>query len=142
MSQITYATVAERTGIAIPDHLVAKAEVPVAEHGWRQGDVMVRRENHTPIGDGVSLAGAGHKVIAGDADRNSHVLNGDGTFHPGTYRNATLDYGLLVVPAGGLAVLTHTGEHGSVAFAGGDLGATYRVWGQASYEAELTRAAD
>lgn len=139
---LTYAVVADRTGIAVPEHLVAQAEVPVAVSGWRQGDVMVRCEAHAPKGEGVSLAGAGHKVIAGDADRNSHVLNGDGRFHPGAYRSETLDYGLLVVPAGGTAVLTHTGEHGSVAFAGGAEGTTWRVWGQVSYEAELVRAAD
>lgn len=135
---ITYQQVADRTDIAIPDHLEAQAAVPTAVNGWRQGDVLVRREDHTPTGRGIPLSGKGHKVVEGDADRNSHVLNGDGTFHPGTYVNRTLDYGLLVVPADGLAVLTHTDEHGSVAFSEG----TYRVWGQASYEEELRRAAD
>lgn len=134
---ITHAEVAERTGIAIPDHLVAQAEVPIATNGWRQGDVFVRREAHDPPGASVSLAGKGHKVVAGDADRNSHVLNGDGAFYPGRVASA-LDYGLLVVPDGGLAVLTHTGEHGSVAFGAG----SWRVWGQASYEDELRRVAD
>jgi hypothetical protein len=139
---ITHAEVADRTGLAIPAHLVAQAEVPTASNGWRQGDVMVRREEHVPQGTGIPLTEAGHKVVAGDADRNSHILNGDGRFHPGTYRNRTLDYGLLVVPAGGTAVLTHSGEHGSVAFTGGDTGTTWRVWGQASYEQELRRTAD
>ena len=136
---ITHEIVAARTGTTIPAHLEAQAEVPVARNGWRQGDVFVRRELHaTPTSKPVALTGAGHKVVAGDADRNSHILNGDGMFHPGVLVNSTLDYGLLIVPEGGLAVLTHTGEHGSVAFAEG----TYRVWGQASYEDELKRCAD
>jgi hypothetical protein len=135
---ITHEVVAARTGIAIPPHLEAQAQVPVAVNGWRQGDVLVRREHHAPKGQGVPISGEGYKVVQGDADRNSHVLNGDGTFHPGSYRNATLDYGLLVVPDNGEAVLTHTGEHGSVAFGAG----TWRVWGQASREDEIRRAAD
>ena len=135
---ITHQQVADRTGVTIPAHLEAQAEIPVAANGWRQGDVMVRRETHTPTGPGIPLTGNGHKVVAGDADRNSHILNGDGRFHAGPVTNRTLDYGLLVVPDGGLAVLTHTGEHGSVALGAG----TWRVWGQASYEQELRRALD
>lgn len=134
---VTHQQVADRTGIAIPPHLVAQAEVPVAVNGWAQGDVYVRREAVTPKGRPVPLSGRGYKVVAGEADRNSHVLNGDGHFYPGTYRDR-FDYGLLVVPPGGLAVLTHTGEHGSVAFGEG----TWRVWGQVSYEDEIRRAQD
>ena len=135
---ITHAEVAARTGTTIPPHLIAQAEVPVVERGWRQGDVYVKRI--TPLvtrGPGISLTGAGHKVVAGDADRNSHILNGDGAFFPAP-SGSLADYGTLVVPEGGLAVLTHTGEHGSVAFGPG----CWRVWGQASHEDELRRAAD
>lgn len=139
MITLTHKIVAERTNTTIPPHLEAQAEVPVATNGWRQGDVFVRRETHpTPKAAPIALTGTGHKVVAGDADRNSHILNGDGAFYPGALVNPTLDYGLLIVPEGGVAVLTHTGEHGSVAFGEG----CWRVWGQASYEAELRRAAD
>ena len=135
---ITHGEVAARTGTLIPPHLVAQAEVPTATKGWRQGDVYVARVETEPVGEGIPLTGAGHKVVAGDADRNSHILNGDGVFHPAA-ANALADYGVLVVPNGGLAVLTHTGEHGSVAFPEG----TWRVWSQVSYEARvLRRAAD
>ena len=138
---ITHAEVAARTGTTIPPHLIAQAEVPVTKRGWRQGDVYViaikPEQYEPPAGDGISLTGAGHKVVAGDADRNSHILNGDGTFFPAP-SGSLADYGTLVVPEGGLAVLTHTGEHGSVAFGPG----CWRVWGQVSHEAELRRAAD
>ena len=139
---ITHQIVADRTGTTIPPHLIAQAEVPTAANGWRQGDVMVMPHVAVPKGTGIDISvGAGHKVVAGEADRNSHILNGDGMFHPGRYRS-DFDYGLLVVPAGGVAVLTHTAEHGSVAFPGGKSGRTYRVWGQVSHEQELRRAVD
>ena len=140
---LTHQTVADRTNTTIPPHLEAQAQVPVAVNGWRQGDVMVMRHTAAPKGTGIPLTGRGHKVIAGEADRNSHILNGDGLFHPGRYRS-DMDYGLLVVPEPSgdcpnpLAVLTHTAEHGSVAFGPG----TWRVWAQASHETELRRAVD
>ena len=133
----TFQTAADRTGTQVPPHLQAQADIPVAVNGWRQGDVFVARHAAAPIGSGIPLTGAGHKVVAGEADRNSHILNGDGLFHPGRYRT-DFDYGLLVVPEGGTAVLTHTAEHGSIAFGAG----SWRVWGQVSHETEMRRAAD
>ncbi len=138
---ITHGEVAARTGTTIPPHLVAQAEVPVAKQGWRQGDVYViaikPEEYKPPTGKGSSLSGSGHKVVQGDADRNSHILNGNGMFYPAP-AGSLADYGTLVVPDDGLAVLTHTGEHGSVAFGPGP----WKVKSQVSYEKELTRAAD
>jgi hypothetical protein len=140
---ITHQEVAERTGTEIPPHLIAQAEVPVATN-WRQGDVYVMKHAAGPKGTGIDISqGAGHKVVAGEADRNSHILNGDGMFYPGQYRDR-FDFGLLLVPAATdenptpLAVLTHTDEHGSVAFGPG----SYRVFGQVSHEQELQRAVD
>lgn len=135
----TYSTIAERTRTVIPDHLEAQAAPPIVSKGARQGDVYVIATNApTPDGTPIPLAGAGHKVIEGDADRNSHILNGDGTFTPGVVTDRIADYGLLEVPDAGVAFLTHTGEHGSIGFGPG----RYRVFGQVSYETELRRAAD
>ena len=93
---ITHQEVAERTGTEIPPHLIAQAEVPVATN-WRQGDVYVMKPAAGPKGTGIDISqGAGHKVVAGEADRNSHILNGDGMFYPGTYRDR-FDFGLLLV---------------------------------------------
>jgi hypothetical protein len=128
----TYAEVASRTLTMIPDHLVAQAEIPNAsEGGGRQGDVIVvPAPKLVPRGTGLTIAAAGVKVVPGDPDRNSHILSGDGLFYGGHYVDEVLDYGLLVVPAGGEAVLTHTGEHGSIAFGEG----VYRVFGQLDYQ--------
>jgi hypothetical protein len=139
MTTTTYSDVALRTGTTIPHHLEAQATIPVATRFWRQGDLYIRRTSApTPAGTPIHLTGTGHKVVQGEADRNSHILNGDGTFHPGVVLNRLTDYGMLVVPDGGLAVLTHTAEHGSIAFGPGK----WRIWGQLSHEAELRRAAD
>lgn len=132
----TYQTVADRTDTQIPDHLIAQAEIPTTTAG-RQGDVIIIPTRLTPKSEGRPLTGTGIKVVQGDADRNSHILNGDGTWHPGIHADRDLDYGLLTVPAGGEAVLTHTGEHGSIAFPEG----TYRVFGQLDHQAQR-RVAD
>ena len=148
----TYATIAERTNTTIPPHLEAQAAIPVVnttdtKPAARQGDVIVAAthlfDNVThPTGAGTSLTGAGHKVVEGDADRNSHILNGDGAFYPGVWRtgdNATVtDYGVLVVPDNGVTFLTHTEEHGSIGFGPG----VWVVLGQLEHGETLRRAAD
>lgn len=142
----TFAEALGKHGVTIPDHLEAQAEVPViglepGKTAWRQGDVYMRLEQHTPIGAGVPARSV--KVVEGDADRNSHILDcPNGRWHPGTYVHPVADYGLVAVPAGEVAYLTHTSEHGSIGLAGGETGATYRLWSQVEFAAELRRAAD
>lgn len=133
----TYAEIQERTGISIPAHLQEEFNPPTIQNGWAQGDVYIAAASLSPQGEGISITGLGHKVVKGDADRNSHVLNGTGLFFPGRYVS-DMDYGLLLVREGEEAVLTHTGEHGSVIIPSG----TWRLWGQASHESTLRRAAD
>lgn len=142
MTNVTYADALGAYRITIPPHLEAQAEVPVVSGLWRQGDIYMRPEpDLAPKGAGVAAVGV--KVVQGDADRNSHILDcPGGRWHPGTYKDATADYGVVFVPAGAVAYVTHTGEHGSVGLAGGDTGTTWRLWSQLSYEQELRRAAD
>lgn len=134
---ITYSEAAKRTNTIVPPHLEAQAEIPDGSKGARQGDVIVIPEVHEPKGKPAAIAGAGVKVVEGDADRNSHILNGDGAFYAGSYRDQMRDYGLLVVPENGEAVLTHTSEHGSIKFLEG----SYRVLGQLDYSTQQ-RVAD
>lgn len=127
---ITYKEIADRTGTAIPDHLEAQAtpklEAWAEKHPRRQGDVLYAPADRVvgPNGAPVNLTGRGHKVVEGEADRNSHILNGDGTFHPVT--GNPIVYGYLEVPDGGEAVLTHTSEHGSHLLGPG----VWKVWSQ------------
>jgi hypothetical protein len=109
--------------------------------GGRQGDVIVVPVKKVrPRGEGRPLSGRGVKVVRSDLDRASHVLSVDGLYYEGAYVDDVLDFGLLVVPDGGEAVLTHSGEHGSIAFSAG----TYRVFGQLDYQGEhvVARGAD
>lgn len=137
---ITYQEIATATGTQVPPHLEAQAAIPITPpaKGARQGDVYVVPTTGHLVGETVPLTGTGHKVVSGDADRNSHILNGDGTFTAGVVSDRVADYGLLVVPEGGTAYITHTAEHGSIGFGPG----RYRVFGQVSYETELRRSAD
>lgn len=138
----TYQTIADTTRTTVPPHLEAQATPPLITSFGRQGDVYLRREAH-PAQDpatGHPVTGTGHQVVAGEADRNSHILNSpnpDVRFHPGRFRSE-FDYGLLVVPEGAECFLTHTAEHGSVAVGPGQ----WRVWGQVEYAEEIRRAAD
>lgn len=136
---ITYQTLADRTDTAVPAHLDQQATPPVVTLGGRQGDVYVTAtQAPAPRGARPINIATGHKVVEGDADRNSHILIGDGHFTPGTVTDRLVDYGLLEVPDGGVAHLIHTSEHGAIGFAPG----RYRVFGQRSFETELRRAAD
>lgn len=135
-----YAAIANETGTTVPPHLQAQAEIPIVPAGkiGRQGDVYIGPTTITDRqGHPIPIDG-GHKVVQGDADRNSHILIGDGTFTPGVIKDRVLDYGLLEVPEGGTAYIVHTSEHGAIGFGEG----TYRVWGQKSFEQEIRRAAD
>lgn len=111
----TYQTIATRTSTQVPDHLIAQAAPPVLATGTLgiQGDVMITPTT-APHDVGQSIAGEGVNVVRGDIGRNRHILNGDGTWHPGSTLDRDRDYGTLVVPDGGVAYLTHTGEHGSI----------------------------
>ena len=144
----TYQQVADRTATTVPPHLQAEMTVPIVnlsddKPAARQGDVMIV-PHATPFPTGPingkpkTLTGTGFKVVQGDADRNSHILNGDGTFTPCQPVSRVADYGILDVPEGGVCYLTHTDEHGSIGFGPGQ----WRVYGQVSYEQELRRAAD
>lgn len=144
MATITYEEVAIRTATNIPAHLNAQAEIPLAapDAPNRQGDVYIMQDGPYDLkGEGISLDGQGYKVVRGEAERNSHILNDGGQgcrFYPGVQREPVLDYGVLDVPEGAEAVLTHTAEHGSIRFGHGQ----YRVWGQAAFREEMKRAAD
>ena len=125
----TYQQIADRTATAIPEHLLAQAEIPVCR-SVQQGDVWILPTTARPRGTAQPIPPAGVNVVQGDIGRNRHILSADPDsgvmWTPGPVTDPDRDYGHLLVPAGRTAVLTHTGEHGSVAVPEG----TYRVLGQ------------
>jgi len=125
----TYADIATRTGTTIPEHLLAQAEIPVLPRVI-QGDVMIIPTTDTPRRTKpIPVGSEGVNVVQGDIGRNRHILSpgldSSIVWAPGVVTDPDRDYGHLTVTSG-TAVLTHTGEHGSVAVPEG----TYRVLGQ------------
>lgn len=124
----TYEDIATRTRTAIPEHLIAQAEIPVLSRVI-QGDVMIAPTTQPAPGTPAEVAPVGVNVVRGDVGRNRHILSpgldSRILWAPGTVTDPDRDYGHLTVVEG-IAVLTHTGEHGSVAVPEG----TYRVLGQ------------
>lgn len=111
----TYEEMLSLHNVQIPPHLADQVEVPVLTGLQRQGDIICR-----PItGDTAHVrahaksvpVGAGVQVIFGEATGNTHWLNGDAgvTWAP---VNSGQVIGVVTVPAGTTAYLTHTEEHG------------------------------
>ena len=94
----TYQTLAKHTGTRVPAHLDEQATPPVVTRGARQGDVYVTATQAPAPRDArpVEIA-TGYKVVEGDADRNSHILIGDGTFTPGAVTERLVDYATINV---------------------------------------------
>lgn len=138
---ITYQQALSRHDVTIPAHLIAQAEVPILSDPQVQGDVIV-----TPMrpgkmsGETIDVPRSGIQVVRGEATRNTHWLdNGDPdapacqwTEKIGRTDDPTL--GVLDVPEGQFALLTHTDEHGSNGIAPG----CYRI-GRQVEEAEQAR---
>lgn len=127
----TYAEALARHDIDIPDHLEAQAAIPVITGTQVQGDVIISRTRPGKTDhDTIAVPAGGVQVVRGEATRNTHWLdnaNPDAapclwTAIPDSVADG-LTLGLLDVPEGQVALLTHTDEHGSNAIGAGH----YRV---------------
>lgn len=134
----TYARALAAHDIAIPEHLVADAEVPVLRVLQFQGDLAIVPSKPSAK-RGKPIPAAGIQVVRGEATSNTHWLDsasGECLWAPITGRGA--DLGVLTVPAGGCAVLTHTEEHGANAIGEG----TYTIRRQRQQADEIRLVAD
>lgn len=121
MMQTTYAEALARHDIEIPAHLEAQAEIPVLTGPQVQGDVIVVPATRGKSAHAtVEVPATGVQVVAGEATRNTHWLdNGNPDGAPCLFTRVEgggtdgLTLGLLEVPEGQTALLTHTDEHGS-----------------------------
>lgn len=141
----TFADLLTPLGVDIPEGLIADAEVPALTGPQRQGDVGIFPRARLGTAERTKahpIPAAGIAVVRGESTTgsNSHILQADGdcTFIAAEARTGSVLLGILHVPAGATAFLTHTDEHGCNAMGPG----TYRITGKRERAGEIRRVAD
>jgi len=136
----TYATALALSGITVPAHLIADAEVPVLTGPQAQGDLLIFP---APLPSGIDLKpvpAPGVQVVHGESTGNTHWLHQG--FDSAGVRWARVDtgqvLGYLSVPDGETAQLIHTDEHGANAVGAG----TYVICRQREQADEIRMVAD
>lgn len=143
----TFAELLTPRNIAIPEGLIADAEVPVLCRPQRQGDVAIMPR--PKLGEAEREAAAspipadGIAVVRGETSTggNAHILHAEG---PCTWLPHDADFpgdvtlGVLEVHEGATAWLIHTEEHGCNGIGPG----TYRLTGKRTQVGELQRVTD
>lgn len=142
---ITYGEAKTQFRLNVPEHLDLEDPVPVVG-AHRQGDVCFLPEKHE-IGsqtlEYMREVGEIVKVVAGEADRNSHqltLIKGAATFYRGSFRDDIRDYGLLVLEDDTELFFEHTSEHGA-SIISSEKAKSYRFFGQFDF-ASQRRVAD
>lgn len=144
MNTITFADTLGKHHINLPDPNLADLEVPVLTGPQCQGDVGIWPR--PPVGAAelaqfVKVPPAGVPVVRGEATSNTHILDayhGDVYWQAHTARAGEVLLGVVHVPAGSVAYLTHTDEHGSNGIGPG----TYRITGKREQADEIRRVED
>lgn len=138
MSAITYADTLGKHNIEIPESLIAETEVPVLAGNQAQGDVGIWQRptiGAAELSKMTKVPAAGIDVVKGT---HTHILD---AYHGDVFWAALPDdltIGILHVPVGSVAMLTHTDEHGSNGIGPG----TYELTGKREQHAEIQRVAD
>lgn len=134
----TLATLIDRHGITIDEHLDTEAIVPVHTGMQRQGDVLiVPAPTLSPATTPVPAAGV--PVVRGENGGNTHSIVADGPVMLDVRRADTrnLVLALLTVPEGSVAYLAHP-EHAYTGIGPG----TYSLRRQREQADELRMVAD
>lgn len=141
MTTLTYKEALGKHDIALPDDLMADIEVPIVTGPQCQGDVGVwprERLGRAERGAFTPVPADGLPIVQGT---NTHILDayeGDVLWSPAQARDGEVTIGILDVPEGAVAYLTHTDEHGSTGIGPG----TYRVTGKREQADIIRRVAD
>lgn len=147
MSTLTYADTLGKHNISLPDDLIADVEVPVLTGPQCQGDVGIWPRaviGAAELDRATVVPAEGIAVVRGEATTggNAHILDayhGDVFWLPADGRSSdALALGVLHVPEGSTAMLTHTEEHTSNGIGPG----TYRLTGKREQADEIRRVAD
>lgn len=141
MTTLTYAETLGKHGITLPDELIADLEVPVLSGPQAQGDVGIWPCGRVGLAERASFSpvpAAGLAIVQGG---NAHILDaylGEVLWKPVTARSGDVTVGILHIPDGAVAYLTHTEEHTSSGIGPG----TYRFTGKREQTDEIRRVAD
>jgi len=146
----TYRDALSLVGAGVPGHLVADAEVPVLTGPQAQGDLLIYPV--TPPDDVTwqRVPGTGAQVMHGEATGNTHWLHRGfdspdvgwapvdewWAWNPWSNDDDPLTVGYLIVPAGQVALLIHTDEHGANGIGPG----TYAINRKRELDPDLVRA--
>lgn len=113
-SATTFEEVLSLAGVSVPAELEAEATVPVLSGPQRQGDIYIVPARASRGGTWETVGPEGIVLVRGEATGNTHVLHADGPvqFKRAPEIEGEVILGELVVPAGSIAWLIHTDEHG------------------------------
>lgn len=134
----TYEAALARHDITIPPHLAADAEIPVVCGMQRQGDLLIAPQPAGLVAGLTPVGAGGVQLVAGEASGNTHWLDSADPQRPVSWSTAGTGLGVIVVPDGTHALVTHTDEHGSIAVGPG----CYRVVRQRELADEIRTVAD
>ncbi len=141
----TFATILDRAGITVPDETIAEIEVPVLTGPQRQGDVGIFPRpaiGRAELGQMTIVSAEGVAVVRGEATGNTHLLmpevGCDIYWQPIESRAGDVRLGVLHVPDGAVAWLTHSDEHGCNGIGSG----TYLLHGKREQFLEIRRVQD
>lgn len=131
------ATLTERHGIDVHEHLDRELTIPVLTGLQRQGDVLVLPDENATATTPVPAAGV--PVVRGENGGNTHAIVAEGPVFCDLREASTTDLtlALLTVPPASVAWLAHP-EHGYMGIGPG----TYSLRRQREQADELRMVAD
>jgi len=141
----TLTAILERANITVPDTTIADLVVPVLTAPQRQGDVGIFPRpavGAAELDTFQQVPAEGVAVVRGEATGNTHLLMPE-PGHPVYWQPASptagdVLLGVLHVPAGSVAWLIHTDEHGANGIGAG----THTLRGKREQAEEIRRVAD
>lgn len=132
---MTLADAISITGKDVLDYLDRDASVPVVTRAACQGDVSFLRADEEPAT--TPMPHRGVVIVKSEASANTHSLHPDGPVFWDYRSDGSLLLGVLTVPEGSKALVSHQ-EHGALEITPG----TYRVGRQREWQGEWQMVRD
>lgn len=132
---MTLADAISVTGKEVLDYLDRDASVPVVTRAACQGDVSFLRSEDAPAT--TLMPKQGVVIVKSEASANTHSLHADGPVFWDYRSDGSLLLGVLTVPEGSSALVSHQ-EHGALQITPG----TYRVGRQREWSGEWSLVRD